>query len=124
MQLHAPLWPSDIIVNATFFHPGPPNTPAILNNKSELTGRNVTVVWTPPSNANCNVTMYSIRYRVIDPSVENWVEINITDSKIKSYELHLQYSKKYAVVIFAWNNLGHSVEGKAWEVRTAQGKTV
>ncbi|KAJ7350187.1 hypothetical protein OS493_037881 [Desmophyllum pertusum] len=34
--------------------------------------------------------------------------------------MHLQYSKKYRVAVFAWNNLGRSVESNVWQVRTAQ----
>lgn len=106
------------------FHLGPPDLPKILNNKSELNGKNITVTWTRPPSGNCEITMYSIRYRVIEPTQEEWTEINITDLSILSHDLHLQYSKKYAVVVLAWNSLGQSMKGKAWEVRTAQGKEV
>ena len=64
--------------------------------------------------------MFSLRYSVIKPSAEKWSEINITDVNSTRYELHLQHSKKYEVTIFAWNNLGRSVESKAWEIRTVQ----
>lgn len=96
----------------------------ILNNQSELTGRNVTVMWKRPSDKDCHVIMYSIHYRAVEPIIENWVDINITDANVTSYELHLQYSKKYTVVVFAWNNLGRSVKSNVWHVRTAQGKTL
>ncbi|KAJ7371966.1 hypothetical protein OS493_021392 [Desmophyllum pertusum] len=98
----------------------PPDPPEILNNQSELTGRNVTVMWRRSLDINCNITMYSIQYRVIEPTKEEWTEINITGSNITSYEMHLKYSKKYKVIVFAWNNLGRSVESNPWQVRTAQ----
>ncbi|XP_078371996.1 uncharacterized protein LOC144655586 [Oculina patagonica] len=99
---------------------GPPDSPVILNNQSELTGRNVTVTWARPGDKYCNITMYSIHYRAIEPITEKWKDINITDTNVTSYELHLQYSKKYTVIVFAWNNLGRSVGSNPWEVRTAQ----
>lgn len=68
--------------------------------------------------------MYSIHYRVIEPNKEKWVDVNITDTTITSYELHLENSKNYAVIVFAWNNLGRSPTSDAWHVRTAQGKIV
>ena len=66
--------------------------------------------------------MYSIHYTVIEPMVETPREINITDASVTSYELHLQYSKTYQVVAFAWNNLGRSLQSNKWQVKTAQGK--
>lgn len=66
--------------------------------------------------------MYSLRYRVVKPNTEDWKELNITNANITSYEMHLQYNKKYEVTVFAWNNLGHSEENKVWEIRTAQCK--
>ena len=96
--------------------------PEILNNQSEITERNVTVKWTKPRHKKCSITMYSIHYRVIEPITEKSREINITDASFTSYELHLQYSKTYRVVAFAWSDLGRSVESNAWQVKTAQGK--
>jgi len=97
---------------------GRPDPPRILNKASERPGKNVTVRWTRTQERNCEITMYSLRYRVVKPTTRDWVEINITD--VNSYKLHLQYSKKYNVTMFAWNNLGRSKESEAWEIRTAQ----
>lgn len=108
----------------SLFFTGLPHPPVILNNQSELPGRNITVMWTPQGHKNCNITMYSIHYTVNEPTTKKWVEINITNTSATSYELHLQYSKKYTVVVFAWNNLGRSEKSGALQVRTAQGKTV
>jgi len=101
---------------------GRPDPPRILNKASERPGKNVTVRWTRTQERNCEITMYSLRYRVVKPTTRDWVEINITD--VNSYKLHLQYSKKYNVTMFAWNNLGRSKESEAWEIRTAQCKKI
>ena len=66
--------------------------------------------------------MYSLRYRVVQPTTEKITEINITNASLTSFELEFQHSKKYEVTVFAWNNLGRSRESTAWEVRTAQCK--
>ena len=66
--------------------------------------------------------MYSIHFTVIEPNTEKAREINITDASVTSYELHLQYSKTYRVVVFAWNDLGRSSESNTWEVKTAHGE--
>ena len=78
--------------------------------------------WTRPKERNCNITMYSLRYRVVQPTTEKITEINITNASLTSFELEFQHSKKYEVTVFAWNNLGRSRESTAWEVRTAQCK--
>ncbi|KAJ7385105.1 hypothetical protein OS493_017473 [Desmophyllum pertusum] len=85
---------------------GPPDPLEILNQQSELTGRNVTVMWRRSPDKNCNITMYSIQYRVIEPTEEEWTEINITDASIASYEMHLKYSKKYTVIVFCLEQSG------------------
>ena len=78
--------------------------------------------WTRPKERNCSITMYSLRYRVVQPTTEKITEINITNASLTSFELEFQHSKKYEVTVFAWNNLGRSRESTAWEVRTAQCK--
>ena len=103
------------------FRLGPPDPPQI-SNQTDVSGRNVIVQWTRPSQRNCNVTMYSLHYRVIKPTTEAWAEINITDANITSYKLYLQHSKKYEVILFAWNALGRSEKSEAWELETAQCK--
>ena len=101
---------------------GPPDSPWILNNNTELSGRNVTVRWTRSPKRNCKTTMYSLRYRVIKPTTEDWTEINVTDANITSHQVHLQHSKKYSVTVSAWNDLGRSKESKPWYIGTAQCK--
>ena len=83
----------------------------------------VTVQWTRPNERYCNITMYSLRYKVVQPATEKITEIiNITNVSLTSLELEFQHSKKYEVTVFAWNNLGRSEPSTAWEVRTAQCK--
>ena len=103
------------------FLPGSPDAPKILYNKSKRTGRNVTVTWTRPQHNNCNITMYSVQYRETEPTTENWKQINTTNSEIIDYEMRLQYSRKYEVIVYAWNKLGRSTGSDVWEVRTEQG---
>ena len=81
------------------------------------------MMWSRPDHKDCNITMYSIHYRVIEPITEKWVDLNITDTNVTSYKLHLEYSNKYAVSVFAWNKLGRSAKTDPWHVRTAQGNT-
>ena len=83
----------------------------------------VTVQWTRPNDSDCNITMYSLRYKVVQPATENITKtINTTNASLTSLELEFQHSKKYEVTVFAWNNLGRSKASTAWEVRTAQCK--
>ena len=83
---------------------------------------NVTVQWTRPEERNCSITMYSLRYKAVEPAAEKMTEINITNANVTSLELQFQHSKKYEVTVFAWNSLGRSEASKAWKVRTAQCK--
>ena len=83
----------------------------------------VTVQWTRPNERYCNITMYSLRYKVVQPATEKITKtINTTNASLTSLELEFQHSKKYEVTVFAWNNLGRSKASTAWEVRTAQCK--
>jgi len=82
----------------------------------------MTVQWTRPKERNCNIAMYSLRYRAVQPTTEKITEINSTNASLTSFELEFQHSKKYEVTVFAWNNLGRSKASTAWEVRTAQCK--
>lgn len=108
---------------------GPPDPPEIINNETELSGRNVTAMWKKPSDNNCFITMYTLHYRIVGPTikVENWstVIINIEPYQplpgSTSYELQLQYSKDYELFVSAWNKLGSS-NSTVWHLRTAQGR--
>ena len=82
----------------------------------------VTVQWTRPSEGNCSITMYSLRYRAVKPTIEKITEINITNASLTSFELEFQHSKKYEITVFAWNILGRSKASTAWEVGTTQCK--
>ncbi|CAH3115182.1 unnamed protein product, partial [Porites lobata] len=90
---------------------GPPDVSEIINNETEIPGitPNVTVQWTRPNETYCNITMYSLRYRAVQPATEKITEINITNASLTSFELHFQHSKKYEVTVFAWNKLGRNV---------------
>ena len=83
----------------------------------------VTVQWKRPNERYCNITMYSLRYKVVQPATEKITEIiNTTNASLTSLVLEFQHSKKYEVTVFAWNHLGRSKASRAWEVRTAQCK--
>ena len=82
----------------------------------------ITVQWTRPNERYCNITMYSLRYKVVPPAPKKITEINITNVSLTSLQLEFQHSKKYEVTVFAWNILGRSKASTAWEVRTAQCK--
>ncbi|CAH3046336.1 unnamed protein product [Pocillopora meandrina] len=95
-----------------------PDPPEIESKGSIVPGRNVTITWSAPEDNNCYIFMYSVHFRVVQPLVKSWSQINI--SGVTSYQLQLQYSKQYEFIIAAWNTLGRSENSAAWKVRTAQ----
>ena len=101
---------------------GPPEPPKILHNKTQISGVNITLHWTSPSQRNCSITMYSLHIKVLKPTTGKEAEMNITNTSINSYELRLEHSKEYEVTVFAWNDLGRSEASRAWKIRTAQCK--
>ena len=103
---------------------GPPDAPEIINNETEIPGiiPNVTVQWTRPEERNCIITMYSLRFHVVQPATDKMTEINITNANVTSFELQIQHSKKYELTVFGWNKLGRSEASKAWQIRTKQCK--
>lgn len=100
---------------------GPPDPPKIMNKETELTGRNVTVMWKTSDN-NCKINMYALYYQIVEPAFkeENWSSVKTNDT---TYVLQLQYSKVYVIIVSAWNKLGRSNSTK-WHLRTAQGENV
>ena len=103
---------------------GPPYAPEIINNETEIYGitPNVTVQWTRPGERNCNITMYSLHFNVVQPAAEKMTEINIPNVSVTSFKLQFQHSKKYEVTVFARNKIGQSEASKAWQIRTQQCK--
>ena len=99
---------------------GRPDPPEIESKGSIVPGRNVTITWSAPEDNNCYIFMYSVHFRVVQPLVKSWSQINI--SGVTSYQLQLQYSKQCEFIIAAWNTLGRSENSAAWKVRTAQGE--
>lgn len=101
---------------------GPPDPPRITNNETELSGRNVTIMWRTSDNCNCEIIMYTLYYRIVGPAFkdENWSSVTIKNTR---YALQLQYSKEYEITVSAWNKLGRS-NSTEWHLRTAQGKNV
>ncbi len=73
---------------------GPPDSPEIINNETEVTGKNVTVMWRRASDNNCHITMYALHYRIVGPAMdtlhyrifgpalkdENWSSVNIINT--------------------------------------------
>ena len=103
---------------------GPPYAPEIINNETEIYGitPNVTVQWTRPGERNCNITMYSLHFNVVQPAAEKMTEINIPNVSVTSFKLQFQHSKKYEVTVFARNKIGQSEASKAWQIGTQQCK--
>ena len=101
---------------------GPPGPPEILHNKTQISDVNITLHWTSPSQRNCSITMYSLHHKVLKPTSGKEAEMNITNTSINSYELRLEHSKEYEVIVFAWNDLGRSEASRALKIRTAQCK--
>ena len=101
---------------------GSPEPPKILHNKTQISGVNITLHWTSPSQRNCSITMYSLHHKVLKPTAGKEAEINITNTSINSYELRLEHSMEYEVTVYAWNDLGRSEPSRAWKIRTAQCK--
>ena len=98
---------------------GPPEPPEINNNDTELSGRSVTVTWKGGGDNNCPITMYTLYYREKAPHTSSWLQaINISDAT--SFNLQLQYSKYYQIIVSAWNQLGET-QSKGWILKTAQG---
>ena len=85
---------------------GPPDPPKILNKETELSGRNVTVMWRTSDN-NCEIIMFTLCHRIVGPALkeENWSSVTTNDTR---YTLQLQYSKEYEIIVSAWNKLGGS----------------
>ena len=69
--------------------------------------------------------MYSLHKRIVGPTMKgkNWSSVNISNTALTRYELQLQYSMEYELIMSAWNKLGSS-DSETWHIRTAQGNNV
>lgn len=83
----------------------------------------MTVTWKKPSDNNCNVFMYTLYLRELGSSTmeDRWeVSNNFTDG-VTSYNLLLEYSKEYEIIVSARNKLGER-KSKKWMLKTAHGR--
>ena len=67
--------------------------------------------WDTPSVSSCPVTRYTIHYRnSMDSSSDTdaWLTTVLNEPDINEYRLWLNCSKKYDIMVFAWNQRGHS----------------
>ena len=67
--------------------------------------------WDTPSVGSCPVTRYTIHYRKSTTSSSDtgaWLTTVLNQPEINKHRLWLNCSKKYDIMVFAWNQRGHS----------------
>lgn len=67
--------------------------------------------WDTPSVSSCPITRYTIHYRNSRTSSSEtgaWLTTILNEPDINKHRLWLNCSKKYDIMVFAWNQRGHS----------------
>ena len=67
--------------------------------------------WHTPSVSSCPLTRYTIHYRnsmTSSSDTDAWLTTVLNEPDINKYRLWLNCSKKYDIMVFAWNQRGHS----------------
>ena len=99
--------------------------PEAFNIRAEPEGCYVRLSWKIPSANSCPISRYTVHYRECITSYRNnkrWKTKEVNSPNITEYRLPLNCSKKYEVLVVAWNDRGSSyADGKSLSVLTEKG---
>lgn len=100
---------------------GVPSPPVINNKETESLTCNVNVIWSPPADSGCPLTMYSIYHQQIQAPEMGWYQINVTNAMATNFTVTLECGRQYTIEMSAWNELGQSGRSRTWIIKTVSG---
>ena len=98
-----------------------PSPPVIVNEGTESLTCDINVIWSPPADHGCPLTMYSIYHKQIQPTEMGWYQINVTNVMATNFTVTLACGRQYAIEMSAWNELGESGRSRKWIIKTMSG---
>lgn len=98
-----------------------PSPPAIINKETESLTCDVNVMWSPPADHGCPLTMYSIYHQQIQAPELGWFQTNVTNVMATNLTVTLACGKQYLIEMSAWNELGESGRSRKWIIKTMSG---
>jgi len=101
---------------------GIPSPPVINNKETESLTCDVNVIWSPPADHGCPLTMYSIYHQQIQAPEIGWHQTNVTNVMATNFTVTLTCERQYAIEMSAWNELGESDRSRTWIIKTISGK--
>ena len=112
---------SSVVSKLSLFIAGVPSPPVTNNEETELSTCNVNVIWSPPADHGCPLTMYSIYHRQIQAPETGWNQINVTNVMATNFTVTLACGRQHAIEMSAWNELGESSRSRPWIIKTMSG---
>jgi len=109
-----------VVGNLSFFAADVPSPPVIKETTSLACDLNV--IWSPPADHRCTLTMYSIYYQQAQTPEIGWNQINVTNVMATNFTVTLACGRQYTIEMSAWNELGESSRSGLWIINTMSGK--
>ena len=98
-----------------------PSPPVIDDKEPESLACDVDVIWSPPADHGCPLTMYSIYHQQIQAPEMGWYQINVTNVMVTNFTVTLACGRQYTIEMSAWNELGESGRSRTWIIKTVSG---
>lgn len=113
---------NSVVSKLSLFTAGIPSPPVINNKETESLTCDVNVIWSPPADHGCPLTMYSIYHQQIQAPEMGWHQTNVTNVMATNFTVTLTCERQYAIEMSAWNELGESDRSRTWIIKTISGK--
>ena len=98
-----------------------PSPPVIDNKETESLTCDFNVIWSPPADHGCPLTMYSIYHQQTQAPEIGWHQINVTNAMATNFTVTLACGRQYTIEMSAWNELGESSRSRSWIIKTVSG---
>ena len=98
-----------------------PSPPVIDNKETESLTCDINVIWSPPADHGCPLTMYSIYHQQIQAPEMGWNQVNVTNVMATNFTVTLACGRQHTIEMSAWNELGESARSRTWIIKTISG---
>ena len=98
-----------------------PSPPVIDNKETESLTCDINVIWSPPADHGCPLTMYSIYHQQIQAPEMGWNQVNVTNVMATNFTVTLACGRQHTIEMSAWNELGESARSRTWIIKTMSG---
>jgi len=110
-----------VVSNLSFSTADVPSPPVTNIKETKSLACDVNVIWSPPADHGCPLTMYSIYHQQIQTPEIGWHQTNVTNVMATNFTVTLECGRQYSIEMSAWNELGESDRSRTWIIKTMSG---